>query len=455
MSLGDWLQSMRMWKFETLGDFARVTRWLDVCRKKDKTVKAMSTYFRNMHSVLRDCTTQYEEKVIALDAATKPVLTSMDMPALSGMQLSTGENLISSFHKKAAEMREWFDGLWKKPADEFLNTWSETVDDSEKYFNLMNRLVRDFANFEVLIICLPGTGSAITNKPVQQCLEDMFWLNMRMIRMLDLIRTVRQSWRSNRRSWGFLNPTTDLRDMIVTLFQEYIEEADPIRIAAKQAKALSTGRSYSKYRFWRAAESFRQMAGVDYGSGQDRTPRMTRNYIKTDLQSVPAVVTDFQRLDWAIKEIVNNALAATCVIRFEQQGLMAEPLARHMGASSASAVKISLVAREGAGDKKTLRLTVTDGGHGIPRDHLYSTYLWGYSPRRAELQAQFLESHAKKSVKKNAVLIGGKGIGMPFARAVFREHGGDLTIADSSDVGTTIIMDIPAPSAVPQLKLIS
>lgn len=414
-----------------------------------KTDAACAKYMRRLHEVIIECIGQFKEQIVKLDEATKGTLEDLNQPALSGMQLATGENMVDGMIRVSEELKKWLDTIWAKSADDFYREWCQLIDDPAKYVGLMNKLIRDFANFEVMVICLPGTGPAITSKEVQQTLADMFAINLRLIRGMEMIRGIRQAWRANRKSDGFLNPVTDAKRILEGTFFEYLREADPARVAAKQEASRTTGRPYARYRFWRAAECLRQLAGVDYGPGTERQPKITRPYLLTDISDVPLICADVQRIDWAIKEILNNSLAATCTIKMEQSNIIVEPLARHVGSEPPPAVLVKLCVAKNSTGQKILRIGIEDKGHGIPRDHLYGVHLWGYSPRRAEMQQEFKDSHEKKSAKKSAIMIGGKGIGMPFATAIFREHGGDITVEYTSDEGTRFNLDLPIPTGIP------
>ena len=92
--------------------------------------------------------------------------------------------------------------------------------------------------------------------------------------------------------------------------------------------------------------------------------------------------------------------------------------------------------------KEYLRLEVIDEGVGIPAEHQPYITLWGYSPRRQEYEERMKSPNAGPE----EIIIGGKGIGMAYAREVMLEHGGDMYVTSKVNEGTEVVLELPCPT---------
>jgi len=229
------------------------------------------------------------------------------------------------------------------------------------------------------------------------------------------------------------------------MLSEYLLEADPVRIAARKRAAARAGRPYSPYRFWRAAEYLRLMAQVRYVDGRMRRPVAGRRFVAMHLDDVPPVCADSRRMEWAIKEVFNNALSASCRVYVKADGKwVARPLKRHAVPNPSAAIHLELQEvrrRVGWRRRRFVRLRVRDEGVGIKSEHMPYVALWAYSPRRAEYGAR-----SRRRQKMLEIQIGGKGIGLPYARNVVEDHGGTLEIVSKSGEGTCVTIALPVPT---------
>jgi hypothetical protein len=294
----------------------------------------------------------------------------------------------------------------------------------------------------------------ITDPLVQQRLDRMYTINTRNIRRLELIYDTCQSWRKNHHSQpgGFIVPKTYCNKLMGDIVLEYMVEADPLRIKARRDQARQAGKPFVPYRFWRPAEDFRLMSKVQYSSDKYRRPTARRKYVDLQLDYVPPICADLRRLEWSIRELFNNALAATSRIYLDERGnLTVQPLCRHDVPDPAPAVVISLVERAKRGllrRKSMLEMVFRDEGIGIPLEHRPYVFLWGYSPRRAEFLQFADRSREFRSRVRQEINIGGKGIGLAYAAAVIREHGGDIQLRSTHHEGTTVTVQLPILSAI-------
>jgi len=444
-----WFGESRMWRLESLEDFARVSRWLEAGRAAGQAREVVWRYFQAAGPVLRASVGEYISCVEELDELAGGIF-SAPPSAHNRNHAAAGPGSASPLDKLrlvGAQLREFFDSLDQ-------SGWLGIIESRAKYFQLLRKLVAQFGSFETLVPMLPPIGPVITDPQVQQHLGCMYAINTRNIRRLELIYDTCRTWRKNHSSQpaGFIDPKTYCNKLMSDIVLEYMIEADPIRIQARRDKARKTGKPFTPYRFWRPAEDFRLMSKVQYSDDASRKPSATRKYVDLQLDYVPPICTDLRRLQWSIRELFNNALAATSRMYAAGPGKWSvQPLHRHDVPDPAPAVVVSLVetARRGwLRQKPTLKMVLRDEGTGIPREHRPYVLLWGYSPRRAEF-LQFANcSKEFRSRLGQEINIGGKGIGLAYAATVIREHGGDIEIRSTHHQGTTVTVHLPIPTAV-------
>ncbi|MGH9221842.1 MAG: sensor histidine kinase, partial [Vicinamibacterales bacterium] len=93
-------------------------------------------------------------------------------------------------------------------------------------------------------------------------------------------------------------------------------------------------------------------------------------------------------------------------------------------APSGTAVRVAL---DRAGDHYAI--SVSDDGPGIP----------------AEIQPRIFERFYRVDAARTHASDGGAGLGLALARWIARVHGGDVTLAASSRLGSTFVITLPAP----------
>ena len=71
--------------------------------------------------------------------------------------------------------------------------------------------------------------------------------------------------------------------------------------------------------------------------------------------------------------------------------------------------------------------------------------LWAYSTRRGGTEEKQAKGQLDQADQQE-LLIGGKGIGLPFARATIMELGGTLDFQTNAGVGTVVTIDLPVNS---------
>jgi signal transduction histidine kinase len=74
-------------------------------------------------------------------------------------------------------------------------------------------------------------------------------------------------------------------------------------------------------------------------------------------------------------------------------------------------------------------ISVSDDGPGIP----------------AETQGRIFERFYRVDTARTHGGPGGAGLGLALARWIARAHGGDVTLATSSRLGSTFVITLPAP----------
>ena len=447
-----------MWRFETLTDFASVLRWVHSQRHKGREREALGRYLREITPNIRRNIDRYQQQCEKLDAFCGQVLSNPTETQWSRPLIPQGVSILENLQRIARKMGAYFDQLLNRGESEFLSQWQRLINSPKEYRTLLKRLVGNLGNFEVILPTLPGTGPVITNPRTQQCLDEMYHINTQNLRMLELIHGLTKAWKTkpSTPSYAFFNPHTDLKQTVVGMLNEYLIRADPVRIRTRQQLDKQTGRHHAPYRFWRAAENFRLMAKVSYMDEPGRKPVIQRRYVDASLEQVPIICTDIHRLAWSLKEIFNNSLSASSHMYAGPDGQwIVKPLNRHIGPNPAPAIRLRLkklqqrrgLLKWSKRSKRTmLRLTVLDEGVGIDPEHLPYVTLWGYSPRREEFRSMARQAELSEAQVNREIKIGGKGIGLAYASAVAREHGGELRITATPKGGTCVTVDLPVPT---------
>ena len=445
-------KTSRMWRFETLADFALVAKWLQRQRRRGRHQQALGRFFRRLTPILRGGVDRYQKCAEELDTLSGGLLAGATSDRWPGLKLPAKVSLLENLQRLGRGLGGYFDDLLAGPESRFLSRWMVLVGSWKPYVAFLERLVGDFGNFEAIAPILPGTGPVVTNPGVQRCLAEMFHINMRNLRLLELARGVHEAWwaRPPRPVRAFFEPQTDLRQRIKGMLVEYMIQADPQRIKAGQQAARKGGSHYRPYRFWRPAENLRLMADIAYEGGPRRKPVVRRPYVDVQLDQVPAICTDIRRMEWSLKEILNNSLSASSRMYLTETGRwIARPLDRHVGPKPKPAIRVALrVVRRARGwfRRTLLRMTVRDEGAGISPQDLPHVMLWAYSPRREEFRRKVREAGLSPRRAYQEIRIGGKGIGLTYAADVIGEHGGQLRITSTPDEGTCVTVDLPAPT---------
>ena len=86
-----------------------------------------------------------------------------------------------------------------------------------------------------------------------------------------------------------------------------------------------------------------------------------------------------------------------------------------------------------------MRLLIRDVGVGMEPYICENAHLWAFSLRRATFGK-------KSAAAADALIIGGKGIGLAFSDALIRQHGGEMRITSKFGEGTDVIIELPSPS---------
>ncbi len=444
-----------MWRLETLADFALVTRWLEKQRRKGHQQQAFGRYFRHVTPILRNGVDRYQKCAEEFDALSGGLLTETASVRRPGPKLPSEVSMLQNLHRLGEGLANYFDSLMARGQSQFISRWIAMVGSWKGYVTLLERLVGDFGNFEALVPMLPGTGSIVTSPGLQRCLREMFHINVRHLRLIELGRGLHEAWWTDppRMATGFFEPQTDLRQRINGMLIEYMLEADPERIKAKRTAAEKAGRRHTPYRFWRPAENLRLLAAVAYENGPRRNPVMHRPYVKPQLESVPTICTDVRRLEWSLKEILNNSLSACSRMFLTDSGdWIARPLDRHAGPNPSPAIHMNLRLvhlKRRYRQRPFLRIVIEDEGVGISPEDLPNVTLCGYSPRREEFRNEMQAAKLSRDRAYQEIQIGGKGIGLTYAAEFIREHGGSIYITSVPDEGTCVTVDLPVPTPLP------
>jgi signal transduction histidine kinase len=439
-----------MWRFETLQDFANLLRWLNRQQTKGRIDKAITQYFRTVVPMLREGILEYQQHAEVVDDVCEHAFSDPSHSRKLGFEPSVDQSLLEKLRRTGKDLWDHLGQIEALGEAEFLAHWRKVLSSQSEYAYLLQRLVDDFGNFERLLPALPGTGPLITHPLTQEHIGRMYDINMRNVRLFELIRDLWRSWKQNSLSpgWSFFEPQADLPLELGKVITEYLVQADPERIRARRHAAEQNGRRFTPYRFWRAAENLRLMADVEYLASQGRKPEMRRPYVSLQLQTVPPICADLRRLSWTFKEILNNSLSASSRMFVSASGAwQALPLTRHDVPNPEPAICLCGGAKKERWWKRpTLRLQIVDEGIGILPEHMpYVTY-WGYSPRRDEFRARAKRSELSKDQAMQEIQIGGKGIGLSYATGVVREHGGTMQIDSQLGEGTTVTIDLPIPT---------
>jgi hypothetical protein len=451
MTLGRIWRVCRQWRLATLADFWWAAQWLDEQHRQGHRVQALRFYLSRVTTITHEGVERYLRCLWWLDQYTRGMLSDPQTVQRLKLHWAEGSTLLAHFDRIGLELREWLDELKSGPVERAIAEWERRLDNADEYRAFMMRLIHQFGNFEVIAMAMPGTGPTVTDRRVQAVLGEMFAIKRRLIRLFELAYSVHKAWHANppASSLGFFNPQTDLGRMVRGMLVEYMVQADPQRVAAARKQARQAGRPFVPYRFWRPAEALRQLAQVEYEDGPIRRPTPMRRYVDLRIGQVPPVCTDATRLEWAIKELFNNAIAATATVSVTDQGLMAEPLHHSADGASRPAITLTVSAvrrRHWWRNRRGVRLVIADGGVGIDRDVLHTVPLWAFSTQRDWVDEEPERIIADARLDSKSLVIGGKGIGLAFAQATIRELGGQLTIESTLGRGTQVVIDLPVPT---------
>lgn len=429
-----------------------MAQWLEKQRQKNRGAQAFSAYLARVTPIVHGSIDRYGECLRRLDALCDSILSNPQTVKRLNLRLPDSVALLDYFERIGAELRSWVVELQDGPADRAIEAWQRLLDDSNEYRDFMTRLIHNFGNYETIALSLPGTGPIITDRRVQSTLGEMFAIKCRLIRLLELAYTLRRAWTADPPcpTQGFFNSDVDLSRLVRGMLAEYMIQADPQRIEAARQKARQAGRRRASYRFWRPAEALRQMADVVYQRGPDRIPKPRNHYVELRIGQAPTICADMTRLSWAVKELFNNAIAATSIVTIDRDGksLVAQPLKKHAIANPPPAICLTVMptrVRRGSRKRRGTRLIISDDGVGIDEEALRYVTLWAFSTHRDWIDDPD-SMIAAPSLESKQMLIGGKGIGLAFARATIQELGGELSIASKPGCGTEVTIDLPSPT---------
>ena len=227
--MSNWLSGKsRLWRLESLPDFARVAKWLEVKRRKGRQYAALSQYFQNTTPMLNTSIDEYLQCVEELDMLVGGIYSSSsETNNLRKIFPHTGPTPLQTLHRIGKELRNFFDTLQTQRKSQFTTQWLEILNSRQEYHFLLRRLVGDFGNFEALIPMLPAIGEKITEPRIQQLLDKMYKINTRNIRIVELIHDICSSWRKEptRPNFGFMEPRTYCNQLIGSILLEYMIEA--------------------------------------------------------------------------------------------------------------------------------------------------------------------------------------------------------------------------------------
>jgi hypothetical protein len=450
-----WLkQRASMWGLDSLADFARATAWMEKQRRRGRQYQALGKCFRSGMDIFRRNIPHYVEVAERLDTHCNGIFARPIKPIGRGVTLPEGMTVLDHIRQVSRDLMEYMNNFAENQT-ELINQWQRVLSSKTEYVSVLKALVGDLGQFEVILPLLPGTGEMITDPQVQQCLEEMYEINTQNLRMMELMHDTVLGWASspNKPCWAFFERDTNMTQKVMAMLLEYMLHADPVRIQARKEAARAKGRSYQPYRFWRAAENLRLMADVGYVDGPKRMPVARRRYVQTNLEPCSGITCDVKRMEWALKEVFNNALSASSITYVKPTGqVYAEPLEKHNRPDPDPAIHIRLreiTAARGHGQRDFIELSIIDEGRGIEKDHLPFVKLWGYSPRREEFRQKANRNQISTEQARMEIQIGGKGIGLAYADDVFREHGGRMDIESTDHGGTRIAVLLPVPTPLP------
>ena len=428
----------RFWKMQSLPDFWRVTLWMEEQRQAGRNDQATVIFLQHMHRAIRKSIGEYVTTVQKLNKVVGGLYDDPDAAYRAYPNMPSGKTPMTRMKELAWELRVDLGHIDRGGKEEFVARWLLVLDDDSQFGLFISKLVEQFGSFEKMVVMLPGTGEETINARTQKCLQKMFDINLRNIRMLTTIREIRLAWQQGEGSFGIFDGSANVGKMLKSMLVEYMVRADPIRIA-KKTKGGS-GKPHHRYRFWRPAENLRQMWNVDY-VGEKRQPKPQRPFVNYEnISAVAPMAMDVQRVEWALKEIFNNSLSATSVMtQTGDHQFLAKPLPRHNHEKPRPAIALlSRPSHDEETGQATIRVIIMDDGVGMnARDVDHATF-WAYSPRRASYVSDSNDVSGDRAIE-----IGGKGIGLAFARHVIDEHGGELTIESAEDGGTCVTMVIP------------
>jgi hypothetical protein len=451
----------RRWRLEELSDLWRIVLWLDAQHRASPELgqKAMDLYLSKLTPILHANVERYAVLIKELDRLTGHVYSNLDPARNARIGLPAGTTLMEGFDAAYQELTSFFNKMLTLSPEEQAAEWRKIFESSEEYVTFVTRLVQQLGNFELTAMSLPGVGTVTTLPKTQEILAEMYRINTRHIRLMDIAYSLPRAWAPStttaamaRASLAFFDPKADVAKLVRDMLNEYMLESDPERIALAKERAKKAGRRAPRYRFMRPAETFRQMARVEYETvAGKRKFRPTREYVALDLPpagSLPAITVDLQRFEWAMKEVFNNCIAATTQMSVSKNAIEALPLEKQAANPDEPAIRITVSTvhkKEGLFSRPYVRIVFHDDGLGMsPAQGPYAPF-WAYSTRRGGTE----EKQAKGQLDQHdqqELLIGGKGIGLPFARATVMEMGGTLTFETEQNVGTTVTIDLPVYS---------
>ncbi|MBN1346364.1 MAG: ATP-binding protein [Phycisphaerae bacterium] len=428
--------------------------WLEEQRERRREKVALDAYLSRVTPIIRSSVLRYAWCLGRLDERSGGILSDPKTVERLNLRLPPGVVLREYFERIGKELTEWLTDLRDGPADRAIATWQRLLGDAGEYQRFMTRLIHTFGNYEVIALALPGMGPIITDHRLQAILGEMFAIKRRLIRLLELAYSIHRAWQTDPpcSSLGFFNPEIDMSRLVRGMLADYMIQADPHRIQVARSEAEGAGRRYAAYRFWRPAEALRQMADVEYVGGSRRVPKPRKHYVDLRVAQVPSICADLTRLAWAIKELFNNAIAATTDVRISDDGreLVARPIPKFDCPNPPPAITLTVAPiRPGRRwrSARGVRLIIADGGVGIEDDVLEHVTLWAFSTHRDWIDSDVDDIIDTPSIESKQMLIGGKGIGLAFARATILELGGDLRVESRRGQGTQVTIDLPTPIA--------
>ena len=418
------------WSFERLGEYGQFLDRLEGMHQWGRATEARVVLAETLTCHLRAGIGRYMDCVQELDEASGGVLTKAGLVVRC---VSLGRELEQQLAAMAAY-----------GAVPQMQQWGRILSDLPRYVAMLSKVVGDFGAFERIAPALPGTGAWIVQDDTQRSLAELYAINTRHLRLLGLARSVWRAWRRpDGRTSGFLDRDMDVSAMCQALLDEYVQQANRTQIQWARHAARTAGKAYQPYRFARAAENVRVLAGVEYPRGA--SPILTRPYVQVDDVPTPHLVADRIRLEWSLKEIVNNSLSASSRMEVSRDGrLEITPLPHHDVENPGEAVTMQVrLRRKGLFRRRYVEIIVRDEGAGIAAEDLPHVTKWGYSPRRQAVQRL---AHLPQDIVHREIQIGGKGIGLSYASAVVVEHGGSLTIDSIEGQGTEVRILLPVKS---------